>query len=318
MKKKKFLSLIFISLSICLLLLSLFVSGRKSNLWIGNNHEKSEATGSTKVGIVDEKNNVNLDLVYDPKSGPITVLPWQNDEEFIKALKENGNLTLMGAYHTVLKDPLPGEEYNVHLAAKMLKGRVINPGQVFSQNEKIGPYTEERGFRKGPTYIGSQLTTTIGGGVCKIASTLYNVSILSDLQIVERHAHGMPVPYVPNGQDATVAYGGKDFKFKNNTDGQIMIWAQGIDNTLFIAFYGKEKPRAVEWHHQVLSVEEAPRVYRYNENLEKDVEKLVLEGANGTAVNSWVTILNNDGTIETKQLGISKYRPMAYIIEKGR
>jgi hypothetical protein len=111
----------------------------------------------------------------------------------------------------VLKDPLPGEESNVHLAAKILSGAIVNPGEIFSQNERIGPYSESRGFQKGPTYNGSKLSTTIGGGVCKIASTLYNAAILSNLPIVERHPHGMPVPYVPYGQDATVSYGKIDF-----------------------------------------------------------------------------------------------------------
>ena len=37
----------------------------------------------------------------------------------------------------------------------------------------------------------------------------YNVAVLSNLKIIERHNHSMPVPYVPYGQDATVAYGSK-------------------------------------------------------------------------------------------------------------
>jgi vancomycin resistance protein VanW len=314
-KNKKLFSTVIIGLSLVLLIFVFFINKSRNNYGVVKDQEK---TATTKVGIVNEKNNMDLYLSYDLKSGPITVLPWENEGDFIKAVKDNGNLSLLAAYHTVLKDPLPGEEYNVHLAAKMLAGKVINPGQVFSQNNKIGPYTEDRGFRKGPTYIGSLLTTTIGGGVCKIASTLYNVAIMSDLEIVERHAHGMPVPYVPHGQDATVAYGGKDFKFRNNTDSPILIWAQGIDNTLFIAFYGKVKPREIEWHHQTLNVTKAPRIYKYSENISKDTEKLVLEGPDGATVRSWLTIKNENGTIETKQLGISYYNPMAYIIEKGR
>jgi vancomycin resistance protein YoaR len=125
---------------------------------------------------------------------------------------------------------------------------------VFSQNNTIGPYIEGKGYRKGPTYIGANLTTTIGGGVCKISSTLYNVSVLSNLEIVERYNHTMPVPYVPYGQDATVAYGVKDFKFKNNTDFPILIWAKGIENRLYMGVYGKEEPPEVEWNHNIQNI----------------------------------------------------------------
>ena len=201
--RKKSLSVLILG-AVLLFSLFLLVKNRNSYSFL-QEKENLEATGSTKLGVKIEDYNKNMAYPYDPKSGPISVLPWENEEKFRSAINDTGNLFLLAAYHTVLKDPLPGEEENVHLAAKMLAGITLEPGQVFSQNSRIGPYNEARGFKRGPTYIGSQLTTTIGGGVCKIASTLYNVAILSDLGIIERHAHGMPVPYVPHGQDATVA-----------------------------------------------------------------------------------------------------------------
>ena len=169
---------------------------------------------------VDEEDNVDI----PEKSSPVANLPWEKDEKFLKAQEENNAHTLMAAFCSVLIDPLPGEEYNVQLAAKSLSGIVVQPGEVFSQNQNIGPYTESRGYRKGASYAGANIIQTEGGGVCKIASTLYNVAILSDLKIVERHNHTMPVNYVPYGQDATVAYGSKDFKFKNDREYPILIW----------------------------------------------------------------------------------------------
>lgn len=250
-------------------------------------------------------------------SGPVTEVPWQDDEQFKSTIEKNGTKVLLAAYRTVLKDPLPGEEYNVHLGAKMMAGTVLKSGEIFSQNNSIGPYTENRGYREGPTYSGANLIKTIGGGVCKIASTLYNVSIMSNLEIVERRNHSMPVPYVPYGQDATVSYGNVDFRFKNSTKDPLLIWAQGVDNTLYIAFYGKEIPPKVEWHHDILDIQKAQEIYKKNESLPKGTRKVILEGMDGVTVKSWVTIEKSDGTIETKQLGTSYYKPMASIIEVG-
>lgn len=249
-------------------------------------------------------------------SGPETVLPWENDAAFTDKKTETGADVLLGAYRTVLRDPLPGEEFNVHLAAQMLAGRSVKPGEVFSQNGSIGPYTSDKGFQKGPTYVGATLTTTIGGGVCKIASTLYNVAVLSNLQIVERHAHSMPVPYVPYGQDATVAYGARDFKFRNNTASTLMIWAQGIDNILYIAFYGSEPAPGIVWEHEVLETRKAPTNYKINPALEGDSERIILEGMDGAVVKSWIHVTNSDGDTEIRYMGVSDYRPMPYIIEK--
>lgn len=258
------------------------------------------------------ENGISVDLV----SGSADEMPWENDGEFIKARLRNNTSMLLGGYRTVLKDPLPGEEYNVHLAASLLAGIVVKPGEIFSQNVSIGPYTEEKGFEKGPTYIGTTLTETIGGGVCKIASTLYNVAVLSNLKIVERHNHSMPVPYVPYGQDATVAYGCKDIKFMNNTKSDIMIWAKGVDNVLYMAFYGSQPGPEVEWVHKVVETMKAPVQYKINNTLKPGEQKLVLEGMDGAVVKSWITISTSNST-ETKYMGVSSYKPMPFIIERG-
>lgn len=265
---------------------------------------------------IDNKEDIKFDV---PKvSGTIYNLPWVANEGFLKAKEENNGDILMGAYCTVLKDPLPGEEYNVHLAASSLAGMVIEPGQVFSQNASIGPYIEEKGYKKGPTYIGANLTTTIGGGVCKISSTLYNVAVLSNLEIVERYNHTMPVPYVPYGQDATVAYGVKDFKFKNNGDFPILIWAEGIDNRLYMGFYGREVPPEIEWNHDIKNIVEPPKHYKNNPELKEGEERVVVEGMNGATVESWITIKDRNGNTKTKKMGISHYIPMPYVIEVNK
>jgi vancomycin resistance protein YoaR len=278
------------------------------------NQNNSDLAHSAPTGTAEKASapgdNQNLE------SGPADSVPWETYSNFLSKQEEAGTPVRMAAFNTVLHDPLPGEEQNVHLAARILAGKIVKPGQVFSQNVSIGPYNSERGFQKGPMYLGSQLVTTTGGGVCKMASTLYNVTILCNLPVVERHAHGMPVPYVPYGLDATVSYGDKDFQFKNNLSHPILIWAQGVDNTLYVAFYGQSQPPKVEWHHQILYSNKAPRIYRPNWKLSPGEEKVVVEGMDGAGVKSWVTVTNIDGTSTEKQLSGSYYSPMPYVIEK--
>jgi hypothetical protein len=146
-----------------------------------NNTEKSDSTKNNA-----KSNNINENIIDSQKqsftrkaSGEVTSVPWENDTDFIKAQEKSGAYVMLAAYCTVLPDPGPGEEENVHIGAKMLAGTVIEPGKIFSQNRNIGPYTKARGYREGPTYVGSRIITTIGGGVCKIATTLYNVAIIT-------------------------------------------------------------------------------------------------------------------------------------------
>lgn len=244
-------------------------------------------------------------------------LPWERDPAFASALAELNNPGLMAAYRATLADPLPGELQNIALAAEKLAGTVVEPGGVFSQNKVVGPYTVGRGYRPGPTYKGTKITTTIGGGVCKIASVLYNVVIFSDLQIVRRYPHSMTVPYVPPGQDATVFYGFKDFQFKNTTAGPLLIWAQEVDNTLYMAVYGCGEPPKVTWHHSVLKRFSFSKLYRYNPKLPVGQEKVVLKGQEGLVVRSWITVERGGETV-VKRRGVSYYSPGPEVIETAR
>ena len=63
----------------------------------------------------------------------------------------------------------------------------------------------------------------IGGGICQTSSTLYLACLRSNLEITERYAHRYVPAYIPAGMDATVSWGGPDYKFTNNTDYPIKI-----------------------------------------------------------------------------------------------
>lgn len=259
------------------------------------------------------------ETIKDEKSGPILEgkLPWEDEPGFI-AKKEKYKLNIrIAAFRTVLPDPLPGEEENVSIAADKIAGTIINPGEVFSQNNKAGPYTSWRGYKKGPTYSGGQLITTIGGGVCKIASTLYNVVIMSNLEVILRYPHSMIVPYVPPGQDATVYYGSRDIIFKNNKTYPILLWAKAEGNKLYMALYGREKPPEVTWHHEILKEIDTYYIHKRNPDLPKGVKKVIMEGYKGYRVKTWVAIKEADGSTQTKNLGIDWYSPFPGLIEIG-
>ena len=245
------------------------------------------------------------------------VLLWEKQPQFQKQLAALGLKLRVAAFRTTLPDPLPGEEANVALAADRLAGRTLGPGAAFSLNRTIGPYRKDRGYRDGPAYYGTRVRQTTGGGVCKIASTLYNVAILAGLEVLERHAHGMPVPYVPAGQDATVSEGAKDFRFRNNTAGPLLLWADTRDNTLYIAVYGNTPPPRVTWRHQVLKRWPYPTIYRANPGIKPGTVKVALPGAEGLVVRSELLIEAADGRTERRNLGTDVYQPLPRVIERN-
>ena len=258
------------------------------------------------------------DMVYPLEEEQLLEpLPWAEDPMFNEKIAQNNTPILMARYQATLPEPLPGEMYNVRLAANRLAGTVVPPAEIFSQNIKLGPYTNAGGYQDGPIYKGTQVVNSTGGGVCKIASLLYNVAILSNLHIVERYNHSMTVPYVPLGQDATVYYGVKDLRFLNSTSGPIVIWADTVGNTLYMAIYGQSKPPKVTWHHEILKSVEYWIIYRTNYRLPRGTENIVVPGQDGSLVRSWLTIEYEDGTTEQKNLGEDWYNVLPQVIERG-
>ncbi len=115
---------------------------------------------------------------------------------------------------------------NVRLAAEKIDGVVLNPGETFSFNDVVGKRTSAAGFKPAGAYAGGQEVQQIGGGICQVSSTLYCSALLANLKITVRDCHYFAVSYVPYGLDATVSWGGPEFKFKNNRDYPIKIVAK--------------------------------------------------------------------------------------------
>ncbi|MGE5689149.1 MAG: VanW family protein [Pseudomonadota bacterium] len=136
--------------------------------------------------------------------------------------------------------------HNVHLMADYIDGTIVEPGDTFSFNESVGPRTPERGFLEGQMIVGSLLLPSIGGGVCQTATTLFNNAFELGLPIVERHNHSFYISHYPLGRDATVSWGGPDFKFRNDMEHAILIKTSYTDSTLTFSFYGTSEGRTIQ------------------------------------------------------------------------
>ena len=117
-----------------------------------------------------------------------------------------------------------------HALEDYVSGTCLQPGETFSFNNIVGERTSERYFRPAPEIVSGTMQEGYGGGVCQASSTLYQAALCAGLEIVERRPHSEKVKYAELGQDATVFLDkknkrNKDFRFKNNTDGEIWIFA---------------------------------------------------------------------------------------------
>ena len=77
----------------------------------------------------------------------------------------------------------------------------------------------------------------LGGGICQVSSTIYAAMKVAGIQATERHAHSLPVNYLPAGWDATISWGSLDMKFVNRYDKNMVIYMNTNNGILTAALY---------------------------------------------------------------------------------
>lgn len=131
---------------------------------------------------------------------------------------------------------------NVCIAANSINNVVLLPGEEFSYNPTLGKRTPENGYLLAGAYSGGQTVQEYGGGICQVSSTLYYCCLYANLKITSRTCHYFPVSYLPAGLDATVSWGGPEYKFVNSRDYPIKIIAYGDakEHTVTVEIWGTD------------------------------------------------------------------------------
>ena len=137
---------------------------------------------------------------------------------------------------------------NIELACKKLNGTIVRPGEEFSFNETVGQRTKEAGFGEAAAYNNGEVVQEVGGGVCQVSTTLYNAVLKAGLKTTARQSHTFKPTYVTPGMDATISWGGPDYKFANvpnkpeysyNSSYAIGIRASYSNQTVTVSIYGR-------------------------------------------------------------------------------
>ena len=190
------------------------------------------------------------------KPGDVLKFPFQDvlpamDTETLRSMLFRDELGTYTAYQSSGSN----RATNLRLACEAIDGLILYPGDTFSYNDTLGQRTPEKGYKPAAAYMDGETVQSYGGGICQPSSALYYCTLLADLEIVQRHCHTYPSAYVPYGLDATVSWGGPDFKFKNDTDFPIRIDAKADGGSVTVTLIGTDvKDYYVKMEYEILSV----------------------------------------------------------------
>ncbi|SNX54905.1 VanW family protein [Thermoanaerobacterium sp. RBIITD] len=267
----------------------------------------------------DVKNAINSFINNEGNSKieiPITVVKVDAN---IKASELSMVKNKIVSYSTQFNTSDVNRSENLAVAAKALNGKLLMPGDEFSLNKALGPRIIQNGYKEAPVIVGNKLVPDIGGGVCQVATTLYNAALRADLKIDERYHHTFPVGYVSPGQDATISGDVLDLKFKNPSQYPLYIESYINGNNFVVNLYGytKDPSKRIDIYSEIVDKYEPKVNYVNDPTLPEGQEKVEVEQHTGYKVNTYRLIYQNNVLQKKEFLYTDIYKPVDGVIKRG-
>ncbi len=167
---------------------------------------------------------------------------------------------------------------NIRLVCEKLDGLVLQPGEQFDFNKYIGERTEAAGYKEAGGIFNGALRQELGGGICQANAMIYHSVTKADLQVDTRSPHTWPSDYVEVGTDATVSWGGPEFRFTNSSEYPIALHAYYGNQKVTVELYGRPLPdgMTIKLKGEIVSRTEAKVEYKADSDMalgEKVTEK---------------------------------------------
>jgi vancomycin resistance protein YoaR len=206
---------------------------------------------------------------------------------------------------------------NIILATEAINGTLLLPGEEFSFNGIVGQRTAERGYQAAHVIVNNKLVDGLGGGICQVSSTLYNVMLLMNVDPTQRQHHTIASSYVPIGQDATVSWPDTDYKFVNTLEYPIYIEGFTYNKQLFFNIYSNDslKKWTYKIKNDVYEVIEAKVEIVEDPNMYEDEEKIEKAAFRGFKANVYREVYEN-GVFIKKETVSKEYIPAVNGITK--
>jgi vancomycin resistance protein YoaR len=227
----------------------------------------------------------------------------------------------LSAYDCVRPQPWEsGAVQNVSIAAGLINGTQLAPGEAFSFNRAMEKGLDR--FVEGTSYASGRVVTSDGGGICQVSSALYNAVALAGLEVLERRNHSLYDPteaYVPAGRDAMVTrVGQSDFRFRNSTAAPLRIEAWTEGGKVNVRLLGRQRHPRRRWiQTEELSREPFSLLQRTDKDLAPGERKLSRKGFDGIKVRSEICWADADGQTRCARLGTDEYMKVDELWKQG-
>ena len=282
--------------------------------------ESSSSGEMPEVGkAVSELESVTLES--QPTSTPVIVLSGVEipNAMTIDSAIDYGIVSEISTYETEYTGGATNRNTNIHLAADLINNSIVKAnGGTWSFNQVAGECNEAKGFKGAGVIVGNEVVDDIGGGICQVATTVFNAVYEAGLPVDERSNHSLYIASYPAGRDAAISWPEPDLVWRNDTQSDILLQTSYTDETITVTLLGVDPGYTVESEEGEFKDGDKHGVITEIDNtLERGETQLKQAGVDGTSIDVIRTVKDANGNIVRKDTFTSVYDAQDEIILVG-
>lgn len=234
-----------------------------------------------------------------------------------EAARQMGIHQRISTFTTTYSSGATSRVNNIHVLGDALDGKLVAPGGTFSFNGAVGERTASKGYQEANAIVKGKLVPQLGGGICQVATTMFNSVFLSGFPVLERENHSFYISHYPKGRDATVSWGGPDLRWKNPTSHWVLVAVGYTSDSITVSLYGTDPGYHVDYTTGDFTDIVAFKVNKVPDPTLKVGANVVVDpGVDGRKVVVKRTVTQN-GNVVREDSFASKYTPKAETVNVG-
>ena len=224
-----------------------------------------------------------------------------------------GIICVIGEYTTEFsnEEGTENRNHNIKLVADILNDTICESnGGEWSFNSHTGDTNLDPPFASAGSIVNGEYVDSIGGGICQVATTVFNAVYEAGLDVVQRRNHSLYIGSYPTGRDVGVSYPELDFVWENKLDSDVLVKLSTTDTTITTQLYSvytgfKVESSEGEWEEG----EKYHTEFVVEEGLEKGDYYLKTVGEDGSKISVTRTVKDKSGAVISETVFDSVYEP---------
>ncbi|MEG2262680.1 MAG: VanW family protein, partial [Raoultibacter sp.] len=221
-----------------------------------------------------------------------------------------GLITCFADYTTEYTAGVVARNHNIHLVADLLDNSIVKSGGTWSFNTTAGNCNEEAGFQAAGSIVDGEYTDEIGGGICQVATTVFNAVYNAGFPVLQRVNHSLYIASYPAGRDAAVSYPSPDLVWKNDSTSDVLFKMSYTDTTVVARLYGVNPEYRVETREGEWSAGEKFKTKTVEDaTMQQGSSYVKTSGADGRKITIVRSVTDKHGALLHEDVFESNYDP---------